>query len=81
MKMTSKLNREREALEQAERDLRERKARLAQLEKEEAGKALDKLVKSVGRERATEILELAAKVKPKVALEKLRELASEAAVA
>lgn len=75
--MKSKVEREREALEQAERDLRERKAKLAELEKQEAAKAVDKLVKSVGRERAIEILELSAKVKPKVAIEKLRELAGE----
>lgn len=73
--MKSKIEREREALEQAEQELRERKARLAELEKEEAAKSLDKLVKRVGRERAVEILELSAQVKPKVAIEKLRELA------
>lgn len=79
--MKSKVEREREALEQAEQELRERRARLAELEKEEAAKAIDKLVKSVGRERAVEILELSAKIKPKVAIEKLRELASEAKAA
>lgn len=76
--MKSKIEREREALEQAEKDLRERKAKLAQLEKEEAAKAVDRLVKSVGHDRAVEILELSLKVKPKAALDKLRELASEA---
>lgn len=76
--MKSKIEREREALEQAERDLRERKAKLAQLEKEETAKAVDKLVKSVGHDRAVEILELSLKVKPKTAIDKLRELASKA---
>jgi len=76
--MKSKVEREREALEQAERELRDRRARLAEMEKQEAAKAIDKLVKSVGRDRAVEILELSAKVKPKVAVEKLRELAGEA---
>lgn len=75
--MKSKVEREREALEQAEKDLRERKARLAEMEKQEAARAIDKLVKSVGRERAVEILELSLQVKPKVALDKLRELAGE----
>jgi len=77
--MKSKIEREREALEQAERDLRERKAKLAQLEREEAAKAVDKLVKSVGHDRAVEILELSIKVKPKAAIDRLRELAGEAA--
>lgn len=75
--MKSKVEREREALEQAEKDLRERKAKLAELEKQEASKAIDKLVKSVGREQAVEILELSLQVKPKVALGKLRELAGD----
>jgi hypothetical protein len=79
--MKSKVEREREALEQAEQELRDRRARLAALEKEEAAKAIDKLVKSVGQDRAVEILELSAKIKPKVAIEKLRELASEAKAA
>jgi len=76
--MKSKIEREREALEQAERELRERKARLAQMQKEEAAKAVDRLVKSVGHDRAVEILELSLKVKPKAAIDKLRELAAEA---
>lgn len=75
--MKSKVEREREALEQAEKDLRERKAKLAEMEKQEAAKAIDKLVKSVGRERAVEILELSLQLKPKVALERLRELAGD----
>ncbi|KHL24297.1 hypothetical protein PK98_15160 [Croceibacterium mercuriale] len=79
--MKSKVEREREALEQAEQELRERRAKLAELEKQESAKAIDKLVKSVGRERAIEILELSLQVKPKVALDKLRELAGGSAKA
>jgi len=71
MEMVSKVERERAALEQAEQDLAERKRRLAQLEKEEAEKQLQQLVKKVGHERAVRLLELAVSLKPKVALELL----------
>jgi len=70
--MVSKVERERLALEQAEKDLRERRKRLAQLQEEEAEKTLARLVKRVGRDRAVELLELAVEMKPKVAIERLR---------
>ena len=72
--MVSKVERERAALEAAERDLAERKTRLAELEKEEAEKELQKLLKRVGNERARKLMELAVTVKPKVAIEALEKL-------
>lgn len=72
--MVSKVERERAALEAAERHLAERKTRLAELEKEEAEKELQKLLKRVGNERARRLMELAVAVKPKVAIEALEKM-------
>lgn len=70
--MSSKVERERAALQEAERDLEARRRKLAELEEEEEQKALDKLVKKVSRKRAIEILELSLQVKPKAAVERLK---------
>ena len=60
---------ERAALEAAEKELAERKKKLAELEQEEAEKQLARLVRKVGQDRAIQLLELAVKVKPKAAIE------------
>lgn len=75
--MVSKVERERAALDDAEKELKERRRRLAELEEEEEQKALGKLVKRIGRSRAIEILELSLQVKPKLAVERLRRGSSE----
>ncbi len=74
--MVSKVEREQAAIAAAENDLAERKKRLAELKKEEAEKELSKLTKKVGQERAIRLLELAVKVKPKVAIEALEKVAT-----
>ncbi|MBL4641409.1 MAG: hypothetical protein JKX86_06280 [Verrucomicrobiales bacterium] len=74
LEMVSKVERERAALEAAERDLAERKTRLAELEKQEAEKELQKLLKRVGNDRARRLMELAVAVKPKVAIEALEKM-------
>ena len=73
--MVTKLERERAALEAAEKDLAERKKRLAQMEKEEAEKKLARLTKKVGLDKAITLLDLAARAKPQVAIEALEQLA------
>lgn len=73
--MVSKVERERAALEAAEKELAERKKKLAGLEQQEAEKQLAKLVRIVGQDRAIQILELAVKVKPKTAIDALTKLA------
>lgn len=69
--MASKLDREREAIQQAEAELEERKRRLLELEKEETEKEIQRLVKKVGTREAIGILGLAVAVKPRVAIEVL----------
>ncbi|WP_371420238.1 hypothetical protein [Tardiphaga sp.] len=73
--MVSKVERERAALEAAEKELAERKKKLAELEQEEAEKQLARLVRKVGQDRAIQLLELAVKVKPKAAVDALAKLA------
>ena len=72
--MVSRVERERAALEAAEKDLSERKRRLAEMEKEEADKELAKLVRKVGHQHAVRLLELAVDVKPKNAIEALEKI-------
>lgn len=72
--MVSKVERERAALEAAEKELAERKKKLAELEQEEAEKQLARLVRKVGQDRAIQLLELAVKVKPKAAVDALTKL-------
>ena len=72
--MVSKVERERAALEAAEQDIAARKKRLAQMEKEEAGKELARLVRKVGHERSVRLLERAVSVKPKSAIEALEKM-------
>jgi hypothetical protein len=79
--MVSKVERERAALEQAQKEVEERRKRLAELEEEEQQKALEKLVKKVGRPNAIEILELSAAMKPKVAIDLLKQPKGSAALA
>lgn len=79
--MVSKVERERAALEQAQQEVQERRKRLAELEEEEQQKALEKLVKKVGRPNAIEILELSAAMKPKVAIDLLKQPKGSAAQA
>lgn len=73
--MVSKVERERTALEAAEKELAERKKKLAELEQEEAEKQLARLVRKVGQDRTIQLLELAVKVKPKAAVDALAKLA------
>ncbi|WP_239806013.1 hypothetical protein [Croceicoccus hydrothermalis] len=75
------MERERAALEQAQKEVEERRKRLAELEEEEQQKALEKLVKKVGRPNAIEILELSAAMKPKVAIDLLKQPKGSAALA
>ena len=74
--MVSKVARERAALEAAEKDVAERKRKLAQMEREEAEKVLARLVRKVGHERSVRLLELAVGVKPKNAIEALEAMES-----
>ncbi|MGF7156196.1 hypothetical protein [Novosphingobium gossypii] len=69
--MASKLDREREAIQQAEVELEERKRRLLEMEKEETEKEIQRLVKKVGTGEAIGILGLAVAMKPRVAIEVL----------
>lgn len=69
--MASKLDREREAIQQAEVELVERKKRLVALEQEETEKEIQRLVKKVGSREAIGILGLAASMKPRAAIEAL----------
>jgi len=69
--MASKLDREREAIQQAEAELVERKRRLVALEREETDKELQRLIKKVGTREAIGILGLASILKPRVAIEAL----------
>jgi vacuolar-type H+-ATPase subunit H len=73
--MVSKVERERRALEAAEKDLQERRQKLVELEREEAQRELDRCLKKVGSEHALELLKLAIKVKPKAAVSALRDMA------
>jgi restriction endonuclease Mrr len=72
--MVSKLERERSALAAAEKELEERRQKLAELEREEAERELNRLIKKVGQDTAIALLELAVKVKPKVAISALEKL-------
>ena len=76
--MVSKLERERSALAAAEKELEERRQKLAELEREEAERELNRLIKKVGQDTAIALLELAVKVKPKVAISALEKLGGEA---
>ena len=74
--MSTKVDRERAAVEQAEKDLAERKKKLADLEKQESEKTLARLTKRVGQDRAIQLLELALEIKPKAAIETLEKAKS-----
>jgi hypothetical protein len=74
--VVSKLERERSALAAAEKELEERRQKLAELEREEAERELNRLIKKVGQDTAIALLELAVKVKPKVAISALEKLGS-----
>lgn len=69
--MASKLDREREAIQQAEAELELRKKRLVAMEQEETEKELQRLVKKVGTREAISLLGLAAIIKPQVAIDTL----------
>ena len=79
--MVSKVERERAALEQAEQEVQERRRRLAELEENEQQKVLEKLVKKVGRSHAIEILQLSAVMKPRAAINMLKQSKGSAAPA
>ncbi|OYY67444.1 MAG: hypothetical protein B7Y44_11375 [Sphingomonadales bacterium 28-55-16] len=64
----------RTALAAAEKELEERRQKLAELEREEAERELNRLIKKVGQDTAIALLELAVKVKPKVAISALEKL-------
>ncbi|MGE4404293.1 hypothetical protein [Pseudomonas sp.] len=69
--MAGKLDREREAIAAAERDLIERRNRLAEMEREEQEKELQRLVKKLSVETSIAILARAVELKPKAALDAL----------
>ncbi|EJL22829.1 hypothetical protein PMI02_04414 [Novosphingobium sp. AP12] len=69
--MAGKLDKEREAIAAAERELVERRNRLVEMEREEREKELQRLVKKLTVESAIAILTRAVELKPKVALEAL----------
>lgn len=69
--MASKLDREREAIQQAEAELEERKRRLLEMEREETEKEIQRLVRKVGTHETIGILGLAVAIKPRVAIEVL----------
>lgn len=69
--MAGKLDREREAIAAAERELQERRNRLVEMEREEQEKELQRLVKRLSIDTAITILSRAVEMKPKVALEAL----------
>lgn len=70
--MAGKLDKEREAIAAAERELVERRNRLVEMEREEREKELQRLVKKLTIESAIAILTRAVELKPKVALEALQ---------
>lgn len=69
--MAGKLEREREAIAAAERELLERRNRLAEMEREEQEKELQRLVKRLSIETAIAVLTRVVELKPKAALEAL----------
>lgn len=76
--MASKIDREREAIQQAEAELEERKKRLQEMEREETERELHKLVRKVGIEQSIALLGMAVSMKPKRAIEVLETAAGEA---
>jgi ketopantoate reductase len=79
MIMAGKLDKEREAIAAAERELVERRYRLAEMEHEEQEKELQRLVKKLTVEAAIEILTRSVNLKPKAALEALQAAGEKAA--
>jgi len=77
--MAGKLDKEREAIAAAERELVERRNRLVEMEREEREKELQRLVKKLTVEAAIAILTRAVELKPKVALEALQAAGEKAA--
>lgn len=76
--MAGKLDKEREAIAAAERELVERRNRLVEMEREEREKELQRLVKKLTIEFAIAILTRAVEVKPKAALEALQAVGEKA---
>jgi len=76
--MAGKLDKEREAIAAAERELVERRNRLVEMEREEREKELQRLVKKLTIESAIAILTRAVEVKPKAALEALQAVGEKA---
>ncbi|WP_103727495.1 hypothetical protein [Novosphingobium sp. HII-3] len=77
--MAGKLDKEREAIAAAERELAERRSRLAEMEREEQEKELQRLVKKLSIDVAIDILTRAAEMKPKAAIEALAAVAGKPA--
>jgi len=76
--MAGKLDKEREAIAAAERELVERRNRLVEMEREEREKELQRLVKKLTIETAIAILTRAVGLKPKAALEALQAVGEKA---
>lgn len=76
--MAGKLDKEREAIAAAERELVERRNRLVEMEREEREKELQRLVKKLTIESAIAILTRAMDLKPKAALEALQAVGEKA---
>jgi hypothetical protein len=79
MIMAGKLDKEREAIAAAERELAERRNRLVEMEREEREKELQRLVKKLTVESAIAILTRAVELKPKAVLEALQAAEEKAA--
>ena len=62
--MSAKIEREKDAIRQAEQDLAERRKRLEEMEQEELTRRLDKLVRRVSIEKAIAILDYAVALRP-----------------
>lgn len=76
--MAGKLDKERDAIAAAERELVERRNRLVEMEREEREKELQRLVKKLTIESAIAILTRAVDLKPKAALEALQAVGEKA---
>ncbi|WP_159983002.1 hypothetical protein [Novosphingobium sp. 18050] len=72
------MDKEREAIAAAERELVERRNRLVEMEREEREKELQRLVKKLTIESAIAILTRAVDLKPKAALEALQAVGEKA---
>jgi len=69
--MLSKLEKEKQAIAAAKAEIAQREKRLAKLEEEERSKRISQLVKSLGQDKAINVLEAASALSPSVLIERL----------